>query len=142
MQLIVGGAYAGKRKIVKSNYKKCSWLSAYKGHSLKDWKSQWEVNTTLVLEGWEKWIEEELKEETDDLVIRNRLQKMVHQLKEEEQKRNETIVLIMLELGRGIVPLKQKERNMRDLAGWLLQDAVQVSNDVQYVWHGMSRKIK
>lgn len=142
MQLIVGGAYAGKRKVVKSNYKEFSWMSAYKGDSLHDWKKQWKASTTLVLEGWEKWVEEELKEDADDLVIQKRLRDTVHKLKEEEEKRNETIVLIMMEIGRGIVPLEQQERRLRDLAGWLLQDATQASDDVQYVWHGLSRKIK
>ncbi|MFA9558469.1 bifunctional adenosylcobinamide kinase/adenosylcobinamide-phosphate guanylyltransferase [Evansella sp. AB-rgal1] len=141
MQLIVGGAFAGKRKVVRSTHKKCSWVSSYNGDSLDGWKTRWDSNTTLVLEGWENWIGEELQNELDDLIIRDRFLDVLRKLKEEE-KRNETIVLIMLELGRGIVPMDQNDRRLRDLAGWLVQDAAKISTDVHYVWHGLSRKMK
>ncbi|UOK56224.1 bifunctional adenosylcobinamide kinase/adenosylcobinamide-phosphate guanylyltransferase [Bacillus sp. OVS6] len=48
----------------------------------------------------------------------------------------------MLETGKGIVPISAEERRMRDLLGWIQQDAAALCNDVYHVWHGMARKIK
>ncbi|OIJ21350.1 hypothetical protein BKP45_00785 [Anaerobacillus alkalidiazotrophicus] len=142
MQLVVGGAYSGKRKLVKAQYRKHSWLTAYEGDLLCDWKTSWAENSTLILEGWEIWIANELKKMDDDVEIRKRFQSLINDLKVKEQKRNDTIVIIMLEVGRGIVPINKEERRVRDLLGWLLQDVANHANDVQYVWHGLAKKIK
>ena len=48
----------------------------------------------------------------------------------------------MLEMGKGIVPLQKKDRRLRDIIGWIAQDAAQLSDQVVYVWNGLSRSLK
>ncbi|MCL7746578.1 bifunctional adenosylcobinamide kinase/adenosylcobinamide-phosphate guanylyltransferase [Halalkalibacter alkaliphilus] len=142
MQLIIGGAFSGKRKIVREMKTKCSWLSAYDGDSVSKWDVRWEKDSTLVMEGWENWLAEKLISKKNSNDIRRNMQSFFQSLKEEEQKRDNDIVLIMLEIGRGIVPLQKDERMVRDLTGWVAQDAAEVADEVYYVWNGLSKKIK
>ena len=51
MQLVIGGAFSGKRKVVKETNGACSWVSAYQGDRIEDWESHWLHGTTLVIEG-------------------------------------------------------------------------------------------
>lgn len=142
MQLFIGGAFSGKRKIVKEKIVENCWLSSYQGDLLEAWKVKWKKNSTLVLEGWEKWLSSRIKLEESDERIRNEFQSILQLLKEEELKRADEIVLIMLEVGRGIVPISKDERRLRDLAGWILQDATELADEVNYVWHGLSKRLK
>ncbi|WP_404467957.1 bifunctional adenosylcobinamide kinase/adenosylcobinamide-phosphate guanylyltransferase [Sutcliffiella horikoshii] len=143
MQLIIGGAFSGKRSTVRTLHsEELSWVSAYDEHSMTDWKSQWESDTSLVLEGWEQWIMNALPLEQDDDSIRQFFYSFLLELKEEERKRGKGIVLIMLEMGRGIVPVEKQERRLRDLAGWFSQDAAKLADEVYYVWHGMNEQLK
>ena len=142
MQLVIGGAFAGKRKIVREKYERCSWTSAYMGDSLFDWKMKWENDTTLVVEGWEKWISNELTNGKSMNDIRRDCSHLLQGFDLEEKKRNMPIVLVMLEVGRGIVPIQKKDRMLRDLMGWIAQDAVKMSDEVVYVWNGLSKRLK
>ncbi|WP_404441900.1 bifunctional adenosylcobinamide kinase/adenosylcobinamide-phosphate guanylyltransferase [Sutcliffiella horikoshii] len=143
MQLIIGGAFSGKRSTVRALHsEELSWVSAYDERSLNDWKLQWESDTSLVLEGWEKWIMKALLSEQNDDTIRQFFYLFFSELKEEEQKRGEEIILIMLELGRGIVPIDKQERRLRDIAGWVSQDAAKLADEVYYVWHGLNEQLK
>jgi adenosylcobinamide kinase/adenosylcobinamide-phosphate guanylyltransferase len=142
MQLVIGGAFSGKRKIVRERNPKCNWLSAYNCDRVSEWEASWEKGSSLVLEGWERWVADELEKNENSHEIRKSLQSFFQLLKEEERKRENEIVLIMLEIGRGIVPLQKDERTLRDLAGWIAQDAAQVADEVHYVWNGLAKKMK
>ncbi|WP_339146131.1 MULTISPECIES: bifunctional adenosylcobinamide kinase/adenosylcobinamide-phosphate guanylyltransferase [unclassified Sutcliffiella] len=143
MQLIIGGAFSGKRNTVRVLHsRELSWISAYYDHNLNDWKSHWEKDTALVLEGWEQWITDAIQLEQDDDSIRQSFNSSLLELREEEAKRGKEIVLIMLEMGRGIVPVAKQERRLRDIAGWISQDAAKLADEVYYVWHGMNEQLK
>ncbi|MBU8919256.1 bifunctional adenosylcobinamide kinase/adenosylcobinamide-phosphate guanylyltransferase [Bacillus sp. FJAT-29953] len=142
MQLVIGGAFSGKRKVVKANHGTSSWVSAYEGDMVGDWETKWENGSTLVMEGWEKWIASELQNGENDDEIRRGFITIFKTLLKEEKNRNNRIVLIMLEVGKGIVPLHKDERRLRDLAGWIAQDAVSVSDEVDFVWNGLSKRLK
>ncbi|WP_417897982.1 bifunctional adenosylcobinamide kinase/adenosylcobinamide-phosphate guanylyltransferase [Bacillus haimaensis] len=142
MQLVIGGAFAGKRDIVRKKHKEFSWVSSYHNDLLSNWDLKWQSGTTLVLEGWERWVKQQLKKEVEDAVIRVEFSRLFQCFLEEERLRNDCIVLIMLEVGRGIVPIEEDERRFRDLAGWILQDAAKMAEEVQYVWHGMAKRLK
>jgi adenosylcobinamide kinase / adenosylcobinamide-phosphate guanylyltransferase len=142
MQLFIGGAFAGKRKVVKANNGICSWVSAYEGDTLLDWETKWEKGTTLVFEGWEKWIANELTNGKSMNDIRRNFTEFLWDLHLEEEKRNMRIVLIILEVGRGIVPVQKDDRMLRDLMGWIAQDAVKISDQVVYVWNGLCKGLK
>ncbi|MFJ5714679.1 bifunctional adenosylcobinamide kinase/adenosylcobinamide-phosphate guanylyltransferase [Neobacillus sp. NPDC093127] len=142
MQLVIGGAFSGKRKIVKDTIGTCSWVSAYQEDRIEDWETRWLHGTTLVIEGWEKWIADELTTSENNDDIRSVYNALFQTLFEEEQRRKNKIVLIMLEMGKGIVPLQKKDRRLRDIAGWIAQDAAQLSDQVDYVWNGLARRLK
>jgi adenosylcobinamide kinase/adenosylcobinamide-phosphate guanylyltransferase len=142
MQLVVGGAYSGKRRIVRQKVGHFSWISAYTGDSLECWKSEWYDNTSLVLEGWEKWLAVDLKQGMLLDEVRQKYSSLLWSIRSEELKRSSNVLLIMLEVGRGIVPMNEEERNLRDVAGWLLQDATKQAEEVVYVWHGLTQTLK
>lgn len=143
MQVFIGGAYSGKRKIVRALYPgELIWVSSYNDQNFTDWKSYWLNDTPIVLEGWENWIMKALPSEKNDDSIRQFFYSFLLELKEEERKSGNEVVLIMLEIGRGIVPVNKQERRLRDIAGWILQDAAKLADEVYYVWHGMNQKLK
>ncbi|TYS70466.1 hypothetical protein FZC76_00790 [Sutcliffiella horikoshii] len=143
MQLFIGGAYCGKRKIVKTIHSgELCWVSSYYNVNFTDWKSYRQHDTAIVLEGWEKWIMDALQLEQNDDSIRQFFYSFLLELKEEEREKGKEIVLIMLEMGRGIVPLNEQERRLRDIAGWISQDAAKLADEVYYVWHGMREQVK
>jgi len=142
VQLVIGGAFSGKRKLVKKTHERCSWVSAYEGDHVKEWKTKWRTETTLVVEGWEKWIAAMLSEHKSNGYIRRECTAFLQTMMAEEETRNDSIVLIMIEMGRGIVPVNKDERRLRDIAGWVAQDAAQLSEQVYYVWNGLSKRLK
>lgn len=144
MQLIIGGAYSGKRAIVNNQFDAIdlSWLSSYEKSSISSWKEAWQQDTHLVLEGWENWLREDVRSSTSLKDLRKRYNQMFRELIKEERLRDKHVMLIMLEMGKGIVPLQAEDRRLRDLAGWLQQDAASLSEEVLYVWHGLSRRMK
>lgn len=142
MLLVVGGAFSGKRKIVKERVKHWNWISAYDNQSWENWPEKREEGTNLVFEGWEKWIEKEMDSGKTVEEVVNLFQKLIETLARLEQSTDARIVLVMLEMGRGIVPLEKKDRELRDAAGWILQEAAKHSDEVLYVWHGLAKLIK
>lgn len=71
--------------------------------------------------------------------IRKRLKALFMKLLKEEQTRNHKIVLIMLEVGKEIVPVDKNDKRLRDLMGWITQDTAQLSDEVEFVWNGFLR---
>lgn len=141
MYLYIGGACAGKRNAVKNRFEKVSWLSSYNGGLLSDWEGIWKDNSNLVLEGWENWILESVNaKSTDD--IRQHYRFILQKLLEEENKRKQAVVLIMLEIGKGVVPMDETNRKWRDISGWVQQDAAQLATEVVQVWHGLEKTLK
>ncbi|MFY0758631.1 bifunctional adenosylcobinamide kinase/adenosylcobinamide-phosphate guanylyltransferase [Metabacillus dongyingensis] len=135
MHLIIGGAFSGKRAFVKRKWQDASWISAYEGQHLLQWKEENASKAPLVFEGFEQWIMEDNRDASKLREDYRLYLKAVLELKKE-------VILIMLETGKGIVPISEEERRMRDLLGWIQQDAAALCNDVYHVWHGMARKIK
>lgn len=151
MLVVVGGAYAGKRKIVRERLKavgkSATWLSAYDQHGTfgiepNGWEQIWEQGTSFVLEGWEMWLREDIEQGRTVEEVRQHYKLMFAQLLIEEKKKRQEIILIMLEMGKGIVPLASEDRTWRDIAGWVLQDAAHKADEVVYVWHGMAKHLK
>ncbi|MCE7791612.1 bifunctional adenosylcobinamide kinase/adenosylcobinamide-phosphate guanylyltransferase [Salipaludibacillus sp. CUR1] len=148
MQLVTGGAFSGKRRIVKELFKEdpreLSWLSSYNDDSLDNWLHVWQPGEGLVLEGWENWLREDIRlgEASQMDTLRRKYYKLLTDLVREEEFRGVRVCLIMLEMGKGIVPAEAEDRALRDLHGWLQQDAARLSEEVYYVWHGLSRRLK
>ncbi|WP_085507058.1 bifunctional adenosylcobinamide kinase/adenosylcobinamide-phosphate guanylyltransferase [Thalassobacillus devorans] len=143
MQLVVGGAYSGKRKLVNEEFSDCQWLSAYENQLLDQWKL---INNTadspIVIEGWEVWIREEWKKAGELESVRKYFESILSEMQQVEKRTQQPVILIMLEMGRGVVPMDKDERAWRDLSGWVLQAAAEKAETVHYCWHGLSRQLK
>lgn len=46
-------------------------------------------------------------------------------------------VLILQEMGQGLVPMEAEDRRVRDENGRIAQKAVQKASKAEYVWHGL-----
>ena len=141
MQLFIGGACAGKRDAVRSRFPGACWHSAYDGKTLETWRDTLPRQGVLVLEGWERWLAVWLIDEPTDDTLRERLRLLLAFWQELEREAAVGVVLILPEMGRGIVPLDRAERRLRDLAGWLAQDAAACSEAVWYVRHGLVQRL-
>ncbi len=139
---MVGGAYSGKRNIVKQSCDKLVWHSAYNGDDFVAYKKSLQPNSTIILEGWEKWVEEQLTNGKTIDEVRSYFIEEIDQLCEIENTSPFHFYFIMLEMGRGIVPMLEKNRNIRDVCGWLLQYASSKAEEVYYCWHGLAKRIK
>jgi len=142
MWLVVGGAYAGKRRIVKERKKDAYWVSAYHQDKWKNFLGDEFLQSEIVFEGWEEWIKEELEYGRGMEEIRLHISQFFDSLIQQEEQGWLSPTLIMLEMGRGIVPLEKENRMWRDLAGWILQDAAKKSSEVTYVWNGLAQTMK
>ncbi|RDB43988.1 adenosylcobinamide kinase [Halomonas sp. DQ26W] len=138
MQLFIGGTCAGKRGVVEQRFGSTCWHSAHSGCRLEAWPSVAEP-LPLVLEGWERWIAERLVVEPDDDRLRHAMANELDKLCSWEAEQGGEAVLIMLEMGRGIVPLGAEKRRLRDLNGWLAQTAAQRCVQVWYVRNGLAK---
>ncbi|WP_180955165.1 bifunctional adenosylcobinamide kinase/adenosylcobinamide-phosphate guanylyltransferase [Peribacillus deserti] len=139
MQLIIGGAYSGKRKYVRDRYLNYHLISAYNHDSIDEALS---INKpVVVLEGFEQWIQEELSRKGSK-EIRDLFAGYLHELLKMEREENIQVYLLMLEIGRGIVPVEERDRKWRDITGWVQQDAQNLCESVYYSWHGLVKKMK
>ena len=137
MQLFIGGACAGKRDAVMARFPEASWFRLAPGRPLADWRDQESPGPVRVVTGWLGWLEAALAHEPDDDALRQQLAAELDRLGEAERRRGEETVLILPEVGRGIVPMAAGDRRLRDLAGWLAQDAAARASRVWYVRHGL-----
>ncbi|MBM7602990.1 adenosylcobinamide kinase/adenosylcobinamide-phosphate guanylyltransferase [Metabacillus crassostreae] len=142
MQLVVGGAYSGKRKTVKNSGENLIWHSAYNEDPFDTWQKSCQTSSIVVMEGWEKWVEEQLILGKTIDEVRSFFIDEIEKLCEAEKSSQFSFYFIMLEMGRGIVPMLEKNRNIRDVCGWILQYAANKAEEVYYCWHGLSQKIK
>ncbi|XKE46628.1 bifunctional adenosylcobinamide kinase/adenosylcobinamide-phosphate guanylyltransferase [Halomonas organivorans] len=140
MQLFIGGACAGKRDLVASRYPDAGWLRLER-EGLEAWRGRLAPGVPLVLTGWADWLADVLGQEPDDDRLRRRLVAELDALTRAERDRGAEAVLILPEMGRGIVPLEARDRRLRDLAGWLAQDAAARADAVWYVRHGLARRL-
>lgn len=148
MQLFIGGACAGKGDIVTARFPDASWLKAGtvgtvgKGDALAGWCERLASAPVVVVTGWADWLARALADEGDDDRLRQRLVDILQAMLEAEKETGGEVVLILPEMGRGIVPLASEERRWRDLAGWFNQDAACRADAVWYVRHGLAQCLK
>lgn len=132
MHFVTGGAYNGKRQWVRDRYPEAKWISAYKRSPILT-----ELDgSVVVLEGLEQWVRENscTREEW-----KRQLDKW---LAWEGGDLSRHVVLIGTDISKGIVPMEKEYREWRDLTGWLYQDVVAVSKQVDLIWYGINQTIK
>ncbi|MBB3142423.1 bifunctional adenosylcobinamide kinase/adenosylcobinamide-phosphate guanylyltransferase [Halomonas organivorans] len=140
MQLFIGGACAGKRDLVAARFPGAAW-SRVDDVGLEGRENDLRSGRVRVLTGWAGWLEKALADEPDDDRLRARLAEALDRLRDAEREARGEVVLILPEMGRGIVPMDAADRRLRDLAGWLAQDAAARAESVWYVRHGLARRL-
>ena len=151
MHVFIGGTASGKRQRVAERYPEALWRDADEmmrrvpgagaGPAIDD-------GDTLVISGWLAWLEAELENElenqrenesasADDDRLGRRWREALTGWASSPGRR----VLVLDEVGRGIVPVDPAQRRLRDLMGWLSQDAVRLASQVHYVRHGLTMRL-
>lgn len=141
MQLFIGGACAGKRDAVSERFPAANWHRLSPGAPLGGWRETAMAGHPLVLTGWTAWLEAALAAAPDDDRLREAWRGELRALSRAEHEMALEVVLILPEMGRGIVPMAAEARRLRDLAGWLAQDAARRSEAVWYVRHGLVQRL-
>ncbi|PXX99663.1 bifunctional adenosylcobinamide kinase/adenosylcobinamide-phosphate guanylyltransferase [Halomonas sp. LBP4] len=141
MQLFIGGACAGKRDTVSERFPVARWHRLEPGTPLEGWRETAISGEPLVVTGWAGWIEAALATRTDD-GLRREWEQTLDAFADAERERAVEVVVILPEMGRGIVPMAVEERRLRDLTGWLAQDVAERSEAVWYVRHGLVQRLR
>lgn len=146
MHIVIGGACAGKRNAVAEQYSPARWVCATElartgsaSQGLLNEPSS--AGRALVVSGWLDEIARRIAHEASDDRLRATLADNLDELVATGRQQGIDVVVIISEVGRGIVPLALEERRLRDLAGWFAQDAVIRASRLWYVRHGLVREL-
>lgn len=138
MQLFIGGACSGRRDLVAARFPRARWHRLAEGQPLAGWGDAGSAG--LVVTGWARWLAAALIREPDDARLRGAWREALDALATQRPDGGETL-LILDEMGRGIVPMAAEDRRLRDLNGRLAQDAAARCAAVWYVRHGLARRL-
>ncbi|WP_447556025.1 bifunctional adenosylcobinamide kinase/adenosylcobinamide-phosphate guanylyltransferase [Vreelandella sp. EE22] len=141
MQLFIGGARAGKRDVVKQRFQHAAWWTLAPGQRLSDCHSILVPDKPLVINGFLNWVARNGAREADNDRLRAQWDADIDALCQAALACNSTLVFIMNEVGRGLVPMAREDRRLRDLNGWLSQDAAKRAERVWYVRHGLTQAL-
>ena len=126
MQVFIGGAHNGKRAYVKK------MLAEQEKHNI-DWVEgslPWLGRESIVVAGLENWLRScELSEE-----------QAIHQIMQVLENRD--AIVILTDVGRGIVPMDAGQRQLRDTCGRLYQRIMAEADEVTRIWYGIPQIIK
>ncbi|RSD28949.1 bifunctional adenosylcobinamide kinase/adenosylcobinamide-phosphate guanylyltransferase [Mesobacillus subterraneus] len=142
MHFVTGGAFHGKAKWVKEQYRlkenEHSWHSAYK----KDPLIEPGKVDIVIFEGVEAWLREWARCIGPDVIRQNWHSLVQDWLVWESQHPQRKFVVIGCDISKGIVPLAPEDRNWRDVTGWVYQDLVSAAERVDIIWYGINQKLK
>ncbi|MGK0545028.1 bifunctional adenosylcobinamide kinase/adenosylcobinamide-phosphate guanylyltransferase [Halomonas cupida] len=130
MHVFLGGAHSGKHQRVAEQYPGARWCKAH------EWLSG-SVDAlgsaeSLVVCDWLDWLTWALPGASDQ-ELQGQWRDAFTRLRSGPGPR----IVIVQEVGRGIVPVDPEQRRLRDLMGWLGQDACQQADSVTLVRHGL-----
>ena len=132
MHIFIGGAYNGKHEYVRN------WLKEQDLFDVEWYIGQLPQNSTsgtIVVSGLERVIKPLLEQDERKLATQ-----ITEQLQSLDKKYR--VIVIATEMGRGIVPIDQQDRQLRDTCGRLYQQLFSVSEHVTRIWYGLAEKIK
>ncbi|WP_299230850.1 bifunctional adenosylcobinamide kinase/adenosylcobinamide-phosphate guanylyltransferase [uncultured Halomonas sp.] len=139
MQCFIGGACSGRRELVSKRFPAAHWERLALGQTVGARPYDLSPGSVLVVTGWAGWLTTALAEDGDD-GVRQGWRAMLEALVALETRGLE-VVLILDEMGRGIVPMAPEARRLRDLNGWLVQEVASRCSAVWYVRHGLARRL-
>lgn len=126
MHIFIGGAHNGKRAYVKKLLKE-------QGKSNVQWiegMPPQHGENPLVIAGIESWLAE--TELSEDALFPYLMESFT----------NREVILILTDIGRGIVPVEHEQRHLRDVCGRLYQRLFSEANEVTRIWYGIAQIVK
>ena len=127
MHIYLGGAHNGKRAFVRNLLlnEDVEWFEG----ELPD-KGVHPTNPKVVVAGIENWLaKSELAEEQAIELVLSRLN-------------DKDAVVILTDIGRGIVPMDAAQRQLRDVSGRLNQKLIAQAEEVTRIWYGIPQLLK
>ncbi len=126
MRVYIGGAHNGKRAYVKA-YLKAEGRTEF----------QWFEgvlpplgNEPVVIAGLENWLA------GVSLTEEKAIQQVMKTIE------NREAILILTDIGRGIVPIEAEKRRLRDTCGLLYQRLCAEADEVTRIWYGIPKNIQ
>ncbi|MCE0732194.1 bifunctional adenosylcobinamide kinase/adenosylcobinamide-phosphate guanylyltransferase [Halomonas sp. G15] len=138
MQSVIGGAYSGRRRLAAERFPRAGWHRLVKGEGAEECLVGHAGRDVLVVDGLAAWLSAALAEIPDDDALRETWLRLLDGLVAAPCE----AVLILDEMGRGIVPMDPAARRLRDHNGWLAQAAVERSRTAWYMRHGLCKQLK
>lgn len=138
MQSVIGGACSGRRRLVNERFPEACWHRLVAGEEVDVCLAGQERKDVLVVDGIAAWLAAAVSETPDDDALRGIWQGLLDGLVAAPCE----VVLILDEMGRGIVPMDPAARRLRDQNGWLVQAAMTRSQAVWYLRHGLCKQLK
>jgi adenosylcobinamide kinase/adenosylcobinamide-phosphate guanylyltransferase len=133
LHIIIGGAHNGKRDYVTRMVegREVEWFEGVMPSCVGDSHS-YNLGTiqTVVIAGIEKWLAKtDLPEvEAIDYVL--------------ETVMGRDTIIILTDIGRGIVPMDAQQRQLRDTCGRLYQRLIAEADEVTRIWYGLAQNLK
>lgn len=128
MHIIIGGAYNGKRNYVTTMLagREAEW---FEGVIPSD-RQHLDTDQVMVVAGIEKWLAETKLSETD--AIDHVLSAVA----------GRDVIVVLTDIGRGIVPIDAQQRKLRDACGRLYQRLIAEADEVTRIWYGLTQTLK
>lgn len=127
VELIIGGFAQGKLNYAASKYK-VNEKKIWDGNIPEDFN---DLSGTIIINRLHKWIRKMIDEGKNPEVIINRFIDSYND-----------VVIICDEIGNGIVPFEQSEREYRDITGKILIGLAGKADGVERIICGIAQKIK
>lgn len=145
MHFIFGGAYNGKSKWVKNEYRHLDgqsvlWISAYRTDEIP--KILPRDPMLIVIEGFELFIKQHIDKRSSKESLKFWRDKIAFWIDWEKQNEQRKVIVIGTDISKGIVPMEPSDRQWRDETGWVYQDLVKVADRVDLIWYGLASQLK
>ncbi|WP_026022961.1 bifunctional adenosylcobinamide kinase/adenosylcobinamide-phosphate guanylyltransferase [Paenisporosarcina sp. TG20] len=132
MQVFVGGAFNGKRAYVRQlvSDRDVQWIECSDVDHLPEAKCE-----TIVVAGVEEFVERHLEKAEDEVIEEIMLTLNTY-------RKQSKVIVIVTEIGRGIVPIAAETRELRDRCGRLSQQICKEASEVTRIWYGLTERLK
>ena len=128
MHIYIGGAHNGKRDYVRKMLegKDVQWFEG----TLPSTQHPHNSDAKVVIAGLEKWLAATDLSEEDAIAF------VV------ERVSGRDVIVILTDIGRGIVPIDAHQRQLRDTCGRLYQRLMAEAYEVTRIWYGIPQTVK
>lgn len=128
MHIIIGGAYNGKREYVNAMLvgREAEWFEG----AIPSDRQHSDPSQIIVIAGIEKWLAQTELSESD--AINHVLAAIA----------GRDVIVVLTDIGRGIVPIDAQHRKLRDACGRLYQRLMVEADEVTRIWYGIAQILK